>query len=262
MPGTRRAFRAFGSQNPPRREMETYDQIVIRGEMACVQSITETMAKSSDIMNHLIKNVSLTIGRLPKDTSFILTSENTTRIIIEKEPAIIPCTFIITGQDEDADLDERWGRPFRRSLMYKEEHNPNGHPATFDLAIPYSVYWFDIINENVERMYHGWRPSPLEREDMVVFFPGIPNIEQNFGVCMGPDFITAENAKAHEKIEQMFLAFWTMRFNYDLASEIQYWAERTGGTIEGWEEKSKEDPRFWGGWNFAEDFRCRSIDRW
>lgn len=169
---------------------------------------------ASDIFD-IAQTWSLTTSRekvlFPKNCRFLYNMGTSTIVVIEEPPMFRTLT-----------LD--------RNLL--GEHMEGNSRVTRQalLPLPYTTFIMHFINsrsdgkgrERLSSMYVFWNSKPLESLTDMLYEPILPNIHQNYSLCMGHDF-SLTSTTISEMVREAVNEFWSSAFNNDLS--MRWWAK-------------------------------------
>lgn len=115
------------------------------------------------------------------------------------------------------------------------------------ISLPYSVFVFVFEKAPVPKFMSvslGWRTSPIATIQDCISQPLLPNIHNNFTVCLGQ--MNPGSVSLSEQVDVILDHFWCSRFNQDLSEN--WWAKKrlhqNLKTGRSWAEASINDPLF------------------
>lgn len=123
-------------------------------------------------------------------------------------------------------------------------------------AIPYSIWIFPLCVDGHgrwhiapnERPYLGWRKKPLHSGEDYMAVPILPNVNSDFGVCMGETVATYNGSKDLCTFTEQFLkTYWQSQFSRDYNSEYLSAKKRHPNyfkNLSSWAKASREDASF------------------
>lgn len=163
----------------------------------------------------------------PRGCRFCYTRGDTTLVVVEQEPQI-------------------------RSLMFSEEmlgesqgSSSGGAGVRVALALPYVIFIVQFKRDRFTNLYCCWRTAPLRTLDEPLIPPLLPNIHDNFNVCLGRSF-AAEGSTIAEICDSVISNFWNSQFNGDLSTH--WWGKaRINAALQTaltWQDHSAHDSMF------------------
>jgi hypothetical protein len=96
----------------------------------------------------------------------------------------------------------------------------------YSIALPYVVYIYTPrrIGDVSNRMFMGFRNSPISTKSNDLAYPLLPNVNESFDVCLSSALIPTERAIAAGDYTEAVGCFWTYKFE-------QYFNGRWAGPV-------------------------------
>ena len=189
---------------------------------------------------------------LPKNCRFIYKHPylNTLLFVIEEEPQYRTINFKKEINTEYRKLNKN---PLFENFDWTDKIENMRFNGSLRLFFPYSIFYFIIsYNKHYDkyiqhiRTYYGFRKSPLNTLNDIIYHSTLPNIGTNLMVCTGykKDF-EVEDIDINV-IEKLIANFWTSTFNNDLEDSYLEMAKRKDSKTDifSWDYYSKNDPVF------------------
>jgi hypothetical protein len=230
-----RAFDVAETQIPPKISEEILTKIVIECLKNYQKKINVGVQDSfSDLLDLFKQAIS----------EIIFDHAATWRVATQRNAILFPanCRFLYTkGNKTIAVVEEK---PQIRSLLLKESIT-NSPTRRFGLALPYTVFVVVFKDDKFGNLYAGWRNSPLQKLEDILYRPLLSNIHINLSVCTGEIALNKDD-EIGKKVQDVISFFWNSQFNHDLSN---LWNEKQNyhvnlTTAESWEHFSKLDSSF------------------
>lgn len=167
----------------------------------------------------------------------------TWKVATSKEATLFPpnCRFLYAKRKKTIVVIEE--KPQVRSLLLHSALT-NSPTRRFGLAMPYTVFVIEFSENQFAKLCVGWRTSPLNKLEDMLYKPLLSNIYDCLTVCMG-DF-TSTSDEISQKAQEVVSFFWNSQFDLALSGT---WSNKhvyhsNLSTAESWEHFSKIDSSF------------------
>lgn len=203
----------------------------------------DSIIRTKDFMKFFNSAMNLETGLLPNNCRFMKTIPNGKKIyVLEDEPKLRTVTFNFDPTSMLEILKQNGKYETFNLNLFK----PN-MPFKLTLSVPYVVYILILDDITAEfELSLFYRLSPITSLDDYLLEPCLPNISEDFKVCLGPlknnngTYININN-----QIKDIIDSFWFNSFNYDYFSHCKKYAINPElSDLFTYSYNSKKDPMF------------------
>ena len=203
-------------------------------------AIVESIIRTQDFMKVFNSSMNLESGILPENCKYVRNLAGNSKIfVLEEEPKLRTVSFNFD--------------PFSMLEILKQNgkydtFNLSGFKTDFPfkltLSIPYVVYVL-YLKENSSNFDLSlfFRLAPITSMDDYLLEPCLPNISDDYHVCLGPTSMT--NDSVNHRVKNIIDSFWFNSFNYDYFSHCNKYKEVPEvSDLFTYAYNSKKDPMF------------------
>lgn len=171
--------------------------------------------------------------------------------VVKREPVLFPrgCRFCSTKGESTIFVIEEDPQvralSFAGGMMGSSRPSYLGNPEYISLALPYVLFIVHFRDGRFVGLYSGWRTHALVSLNDLMARPLLPNIHDNFNVCMGRSFTPSGQSMAEQSLNALN-HFWNSTFNNDISDA--WWSKfRLGNRLmtgRRWADESALDATF------------------
>jgi hypothetical protein len=203
--------------------------------------IVESIIKTKDFLNGFFNNyINLESGIIPDNCRYVRTFPDNSKIfVLEDEPKLrtVSFNFDPTTMLEILKQNGKYD-------VFNLSNFKSNIPFKLTLSIPYVVYilFFRFTGECDLSLF--FRLAPISSMDDYLLEPCLPNISEQYKVCLG-DIQRHDFNNRNQKIRSIIDSFWFNSFNHDYFSHCERYSEVPElSDLFTYAYNSKNDPMF------------------